>query len=230
VNSIAFEQAIVLTRSGIERLNVDQYHRMIEQGILREGDPIELIDGILVRIDRSDRGGDPMSHGARHAYCLQQLRKIEGQLKQSECHVRQQLPITISDHRKPEPDGAIVAHTTSDYMDHHPTGSDCRVVIEVSDSSLAYDQTVKQAIYAAAGIPVYLIINIPERQIERYTTPIAADSCYLDRPIFKRGSALEIVTGGDTTIHIATVTAHRRRRDAHRSIKTSANSIIRCLL
>jgi Uma2 family endonuclease len=171
---------------------------MIEEGILREGAPIELIDGILVRKDRSDWGSDPMSHGARHAYCLQQLRKLEQHLERSNCHLRLQLPITLSDHREPEPDGAIVVGTTADYLNRHPTRSDCGMVIEVSDSSLVYDQSVKQAIYAAAGIPIYLIVNIPENRIELYSNPTDNDSGYLNRTDFHRGSTLEI----DTTIRI----------------------------
>src|SRR5438876_9760079 len=66
---------------GIVPLSVEQYHKMISNGILREGDSIELIDGILIRKDRADKGGDPMSHGPRHAFCAKRLqrpfRKVE---------------------------------------------------------------------------------------------------------------------------------------------------------
>lgn len=55
----------------IARLTVDQYHRMIDSGILREGEPIELLDGVLVYKDRSDRGEDPMTVGKRHALAVQ---------------------------------------------------------------------------------------------------------------------------------------------------------------
>ena len=40
----------------ILRLTVEQYHRMLEGGILHEGDPVELVEGFLVRKDREEGG------------------------------------------------------------------------------------------------------------------------------------------------------------------------------
>ena len=54
------------TPAKIVPLTVDQYHRMIEAAILPEGEPIELIDGLLVRKDRSAVGADPMTVGHAH--------------------------------------------------------------------------------------------------------------------------------------------------------------------
>ena len=51
-------------------INVEQYHQMIRLGILPEGAPVELIDGLLVWKDRSARGGAPMPHDPRHALTL----------------------------------------------------------------------------------------------------------------------------------------------------------------
>jgi hypothetical protein len=49
-------------------ITVDQLHQMIKNGILHDGEqPIELIDGLLVRKDRSARGENLMGHNPRHA-------------------------------------------------------------------------------------------------------------------------------------------------------------------
>jgi hypothetical protein len=59
MNTPLLEQVVAGRAPGVLPLTIDQYYRMIAAGILREGEPTELIDGILVRKDRSDRGGNP---------------------------------------------------------------------------------------------------------------------------------------------------------------------------
>lgn len=164
----AIDEVIAAARPGVERLNVDQFHRMIESGILREGEPIELIDGILVRKDNSDAEGDPRTHGPRHALWIQRLRKLEDALRTHNVHLRQQLPIFTSEDREPEPDVVVVRGSVDDFATAHPRATDCLLVIEVADSSLEYDRSVKTPVYAAAAIPIFVIVNIPERQIEVY--------------------------------------------------------------
>lgn len=176
--------------AAIERLDVDQFHRMIEVGILREGAPIELIDGILVRKDNSDRGGNPMTHGPKHALCLQRIRDLDARLRPYGCHLRQQLPVTLSARREPEPDGLIVRGRIEDYEARHPTAADCLICIEVADSSLEYDRTVKYQMYAAAGLPDYWLVNIPDRQVEVYRSPVPAEARYAVRTDFRCGQTL----------------------------------------
>jgi Uma2 family endonuclease len=202
MNSSALEQAMALSRPGIERLSVDQFHRMIEFGILGEGQPIELINGLLVRKDNSDSGGDPMTHGPKHALCIQRVRELDALARPLRYHVRQQLPLTLSHDREPEPDVVIVRGTIEDYRDAHPTASDCLLAVEVADSSLEYDRTVKGPIYAAAEIPVYWIVNIPERQIEAYTSPVAADGRYAHRTDFKSSDSVPLELGTSTSVEV----------------------------
>ena len=45
------------------------------------------------------------------------------------------------------------------------------MVIEVADATLQRDRTLKQRMYAVAGVPVYWIVNLPETQFEVYTGP-----------------------------------------------------------
>ena len=200
--SAGLEQAIAVSRPGIERLTVDQFHQMIDSGILREGEPIELIDGILVRKDNSDAGGDPMTHGPKHALCVQRVKELDMQVKQHGCHFRQQLPLVLSHNREPEPDVAIVRGTIEDYQDRHPAARECLAAIEVSDSSLEYDRTVKGPIYAAAGIPVYWIVNIPGRRIEVHRSPIESEERYAHRAEFGPGDTATLEVGSGVVVSV----------------------------
>jgi len=113
-----------------------------------------------------------MTHGPKHAYCVQRLKYLDVLVKPHGYHVRQQLPITLSDNREPEPDKTIVHGTIDEYQDRHPGPSDCLAAIAVADTSLKYDRTVKAQIYATAEIRLYGIINLPADQIEVYQAPL----------------------------------------------------------
>ena len=153
-------------------LDVRRYHRMIELGILPEGEPFELLDGCLVRKDRSATGEDPMTVGLGHAWVIGELGDLAPRLRRLGCHMRVQLPITLPLLNEPEPDGAVVLGSKNAYRERHPGPADVTCVIEVADSSLARDRTTKLRIYAAAGIPMYVIVNLIDRVIEVYSEPI----------------------------------------------------------
>jgi Uma2 family endonuclease len=160
------------------RFTVEQYHEMIEHGTLPEGEPYELIDGQIVRKDRSAAGEDPMTVGLEHAWSINALVKLDPKLIRLGCHMRIQLPITLPPYDEPEPDGLIVPGMPNDYLARHPGAADALCVIEVADSSLRRDRRTKQQIYADSGIPQYVIINLPEHVIEVYTQPLARAGRY----------------------------------------------------
>jgi Uma2 family endonuclease len=60
---------------------------------------------------------------------------------------------------------------TRQYLDRHPGPQDLALVVEVADTTLQRDRELKKRLYASAGIPVYWLVNLPERQIEVYTEP-----------------------------------------------------------
>jgi Uma2 family endonuclease len=80
--------------------------------------------------------------------------------------VRVQLPMAIGD-SEPEPDLAVVP--AGDYLDHHP--GTAGLVIEVADSSLEEDRTVKARLYAEASVPEYWIVDLQHKLVERYLAP-----------------------------------------------------------
>jgi Uma2 family endonuclease len=173
-------------------LTVDQYHEMIRRGILPEGAPIELIDGFLVLKDRSKRGEDPMTVGVQHRWAVEALRNLDERVRGWDMHVASQQPVTLPTMHEPEPDASIVAGPLDNYRARTPAAADVLCVCEVSDSSLEYDRTTKQRLYATAGIPQYVIVNLVERVIELYAGPDPSTGRYARRRTVAPGQAVEI--------------------------------------
>src|SRR5688572_16842164 len=111
-------------RAQLLPLTVDQYHRMIESGIVEEGQPYELLNGCVVRKDRSAAGEDPMTVGNQHAWAVKNLAKLSRKLEAFGCHLQTQQPISLPPDDEPEPDGAIITGAEDDYRDHHPGAAD----------------------------------------------------------------------------------------------------------
>ena len=184
-------------------LTVEQYHRMIEAAILPEGEPIELIDGFLVRKDRSAIGADPMTVGHAHRLVVTRILNLAARLHPFNCHVYSQNPITLPPRQEPEPDGAIVRGVPEDYRDHHPGPADVWCVIEVAETSLSYDRTTKQRVYAEAGIPQYLLVNIPERQLEVYEQPSSREGRYLKRVVVMSAQQIRVALGMERYLDVS---------------------------
>ena len=172
-------------------ITVDQFHLMIQNGILHDGDPIELIDGLLVRKDRSARGENLMGHNPRHALLVSRLQRLlMSACESAGFYLRIQLPITLNNINAPEPDVAVVRGTEEDYSDRHPGPADLPLVIEVADSSLGTDRSTKQRLYATAGVPQYWLVNLPESRVEVYEQPDAASGTYAQQTICAPGQTV----------------------------------------
>ena len=89
-----------------------------------------------------------------------------------------------------------------DYRDHHPGPADVSCVIEVAEASLSYDRT-KQRVYGEAGIPQYLLVNIPERQIEVYEQPSPHDGRYLKRVVVMSAQQIRVALGMERYLDVS---------------------------
>ncbi|MEH2162110.1 MAG: Uma2 family endonuclease [Nostoc sp.] len=145
-----------------KRFTIDEYHRLIELEFLQESDRIELIRGELIQM---------VAKGTPHTVCGSILCRQLDRLLGDRAVIRGQDPITLPNQSEPEPDVAIARGKDEDYLAHHPYPEDISLVIEISDSTLDYDQTKKLEIYAEAGISNYWIVNLNFRQLERYSQP-----------------------------------------------------------
>jgi Uma2 family endonuclease len=145
----------------IYRLSVEQYHRMIEAGILDDDTPVELLEGWLVQ---------KMTKHPPHVVAKGLLGDRLRELAPIGWYVDEEAPVTTTE-SEPEPDITVVRGSRRDYAKMHPGPRDAALAAEVADSSLVRDRGLKKRIYARAGIPVYWIVNLVDRRIEVYTGP-----------------------------------------------------------
>lgn len=176
--------------AGFRRFTVDEYHRMIRAGILLDGEPIELLEGWMVK---------KVSHGTPHDSCMDAFEGLLPTLLPPDWFMRCQRAITLAD-SEPEPDYALVRGPRTRYRENHPTPPDIGLVIEFAVSSLRIDRIGKGRIYARAGIPMYWVVNVAEKQIEVYTQPTGTgeDASYVRRDDYPVGSAAPVVLDGVT--------------------------------
>jgi Uma2 family endonuclease len=192
------------SRAALVPLTVEQYHEMIRRGILVEGAPIELIDGFLVLKDRSKRGEDPRTVGSEHRWAVEALRDLNERVRGWGMHVASQQPVTLPTMHEPEPDASIVRGALDEYRARTPVAGDVLCVCEVSDSSLDYDRTTKQRLYATAGIPQFVIINLVDRVIELYAEPDTPAGRYARRRTVAPGQLVELEFGAGRLLAVPT--------------------------
>lgn len=138
------------------KLDIEQYHRMGEFGILRPEDRVELIDGELVRMA-------PI--GSMHSGLVSRLTRLLVERVGRTGVVSPQNPVILSRVTEPQPDLTVLRWREDDYMANTPWAPDALLVIEVSDSSLGYDRNVKLLYYAASGVPQVWIVDVRGRQV-----------------------------------------------------------------
>jgi Uma2 family endonuclease len=142
------------------RLTVDDYYRMGEAGILEPDSRVELIDGVII---------DMAPMGSRHAYVVAELvlRLISAIERLGiAAEVRCQLPVRLGTYSEPEPDLAVVVRRGKAYSERHPVAHDVLLLIEVCDSSAAYDRRVKVPLYARHGIRECWVLDLSAKQLQ----------------------------------------------------------------
>jgi Uma2 family endonuclease len=150
----------MVTEPAHRRFTVNDYHRMVETGILQEDDRVELIDGEIIEMA-------PI--GGRHVVCVSRLNRLLVRYVGDDAMVNIQSPVRLGDDEEPEPDVAVVR--ARNYGNELPTATDVILLIEAADTSLAFDRGTKLPLYARAGIPEAWLIDLRAGAIERHTNP-----------------------------------------------------------
>jgi Uma2 family endonuclease len=169
----------------IRRFTVGEYHRLIEQGFFADDEQFELLDGYLVR---------KMSRNPPHDSAVTRLTNRFYRCLPAGWVLRVQLGITLAD-SEPEPDLVLARGDESTFDRRHPSAADIGLLVEVSDTSLDRDLMEKAGIYAGAAIPVYWVVNIPDRRIEVFTDPTGPCDApkYQTRTEYPVGTAVPVV-------------------------------------
>jgi len=173
----------------VRRFTVDEYHQMITAGILGEDDDVELLEGWIVpKMARNP------AHDAVISWIMN--RRLAPRLPEG-WFCRAQSAITTAA-SEPEPDIAVVRGSELDYLARHPGPADMALVIEVAESSLPKDQSLKSRVYAAAAVPVYWIINLIDHQVEVFTDPTGPDAApvYRAHQDYQPGDLIPFVVDG----------------------------------
>ena len=145
------------------RWTLDDYEQLIALGLL-EGQHVELIQGEILTIA-------PM--GEPHALTIIHLTEalLPHFNSRTGYHLRAQMPLALPALTcEPEPDIALVALDTPSNESGRPTSA--ALIVEVAESSLAYDRDRKGPLYAAGGIQEYWLVNLPNRSFEVYRQPV----------------------------------------------------------
>lgn len=137
---------------------------MIECGILTKYDKVELLNGVMF---------EKMPKGTKYASLTDELTRFFYRILGEKVIVRNQNPIWLDEFSEPEPDIVLAAPDAGKYFKKHPEPADIYLILEVSDSTLAFDRNTKAAAYARAGIRHYLLINVQAETIEDYREPSA---------------------------------------------------------
>jgi Uma2 family endonuclease len=175
----------------LRRFSVDEYHRMIEAGILKEDDPIELLEGLLVT---------KMVRNPPHDLALSLVEAALASSLSSDWFCRIQSAVTTLD-SEPEPDVAVVRGPRRRYAEAHPTPADVALIVEIADASLARDRTDKARLYANAGIREYWIVNLVDGVVELHRDPDRGSGSFAVRlTIGRDGEIVTMATGREIRI------------------------------
>jgi Uma2 family endonuclease len=143
---------------------VADYHQLIASGHFKRTDRVELISGGLTIMPPI--GPEYSFHTTRITNTLPQMLPTGVWLRVNE-------PITIGNHSEPQPDAAVVRERPDGYRSAHPGPKDVLLIIEVADTSAAFDTQVKAKLYSKAGIPEYWVIDVQESCLRVFTEPSA---------------------------------------------------------
>jgi Uma2 family endonuclease len=144
---------------------VDQFHYLGDLGMF-EGHRAMLIDGVIV-----EEG--PMN--PPHRIALELSAEANRAAFGSGWRVCVRMPLVLGQFTDPEPDVAVIAGSARGATTHPTTAA---LVVEVADTSLHYDTTVKLALYAAGGIADYWVLDVNARQLLVFRDPVPASRTY----------------------------------------------------
>jgi Uma2 family endonuclease len=166
-----------------------EYARLIETGVFHPDERLELIGGELIVRERQ---------GASHSLAIELINEALRAAFGAGWRIRVQLPVALDDESEPEPDFSVVPGTPRQVpLDPKPARP--ALVVEVAESTLAFDRNVKSSLYARARVPDYWIVNLVDRVLEIYREPAAAG----EAPFGWRYGQIQTLRSGDSVSALA---------------------------
>lgn len=158
-------------------LTIEDFYRMDDAGIFQPDERLELIEGELFVV---------AAMGSEHAVCTYRTGQWFRSRLPAHTILREEKPVRLPPRSEPLPDIAIVRHHDDLYLSAHPGPADLILIIEVADTTLAYDRGRKLAMYAGAGITVYWVADLRGRRLFVHRQP--EQRAYRDVTDMREGS------------------------------------------
>jgi Uma2 family endonuclease len=174
----------------LRRWTREEYDRLVELGMFREDEHVQLIEGEIVEMTPQN---------APHATAVRLVQEALRTVFDPGFDVRAQLPLALGEESEPEPDIAVVPGSPRDYRDRHP--STAELVVEVADATWRFDRERKGRAYARAGIPEYWIVSLENRTLEVYRDP--AGDRYRTEHILQPEEEVSPLARPDASIRVA---------------------------
>lgn len=173
--------------------SVHEFHRMIEAGVFGSEENVELIAGRIVVMP---------PRGPLHASTVRRLHRMLLALGISVDAIFDEKPIQLADDSESEPDIAIVEPNPVDpeYRNAHPTAAFVRLVVEVSDSTVAFDLSTKASAYARAGIWEYWVVDLRRRCVLQHLQPQMDGYARIDTLSAGSGATLALPNGAQLAV------------------------------
>lgn len=144
------------------KLTVEAYYDLVRTGHLNEDDRVELIDGVIIEMA-------PL--GSDHVTAVNRLNRLLVLAVGDAGVVSVQNTVTLPPYSAPQPDVTVLAPRFRAFGEGLPQAEDILLMVEVSDSTLAWDRRVKIPLYAKHGVRETWIVNLPGHRIEVYRYP-----------------------------------------------------------
>ena len=168
----------------LARLTIEQFEAMVGSGVFTKRDRFVLINGLLV---------SKVTKNPPHVLVARNVRDELNRVVPGGWDVRTEAPVRLPPRSEPEPDVSVARGSKNDYATRHPGPADLAMVVEIAESSVSEDRSLAK-IYGPAGIPVYWIVNLKDRQSEVYT--LKQKGGYGKPRIFKPGQSVPVEIDG----------------------------------
>jgi Uma2 family endonuclease len=146
-------------------VSTGEYLRMGEAGVFAREARLELIAGEILEMA-------PIS--SAHAGTVIRLIRLFGRLAGDQAMLSVQNPLVVNDHSVPQPDVVLLKPRADDYTTSHPVAEDALLVVEVADTTLAFDLGTKAALYSRGGIAELWVVDLQDRSVRVFREPSAS--------------------------------------------------------
>jgi Uma2 family endonuclease len=174
--------------------DINEWRRLGEANIFPPESRIELIEGEI--IEMAPIGSNHSGHVVR---LLNYFASVIGK----KALVNAQNPLQLGDLSEPEPDFMLLKPNPDFYSSHHPVADDVLLLIEVADSSLAFDQSHKLRLYAIHNVPEYWLLNLNDNCLEVYRKP--KGEVYAEKTTLYTGDNITLTQLPDISIQVSDI-------------------------